>query len=161
MQLDRAIAAAPETEALPKFQLTIVPHPLIFGRVMSAQELTAPLNIMRDPDNPVVFVYDYNDYIGRDYSFSEAPCTIIFKVYPCPDEVVELEYRLNEGYTWMDLIDYSTMISYTLMPIHQVPRLGTLSSPSGWEVDTTTPAPVPQTRVGQMTARLLGISPPE
>ena len=134
MQLDRAIEAGPDE--MPLIGVHMYPESQFvtaLGRYFS-RDLIVPLNMMRDPSLPPVFVLDADRY-SRDRTWSREDtardmrgrCSINSgEMLPCPDEVVFLDYRLRPAFRSVQTASYWTLLGLMANRSSTAPVMGTL-----------------------------------
>jgi hypothetical protein len=158
-QMNRTLLAVSSPASI--FRLRMVPpsrQVLVMGRSMSAEDLNVPLNLLRGPDKPLVFVYD-EEWWDNVLRFPPNTCTIaIIDRHPCSEQVVDLEYRLNPDAASVERVSYWTLFQYLARDAGEAPPLGTLTSIKGWSPPAQTVWSVPETPGGRVAAGILQLS---
>ena len=102
---------------------------LILGKRISVCELTVPVNLLRDPKRPLVFLQEKGKAADQEWT---GPCTIDQNDrYPCPGKPVTLEYRLRPEYASVNKTSYLYLLKSIFETFDEPPRLGLLTDPSG------------------------------
>jgi hypothetical protein len=158
-QLYRAAVAAPSS--LPVFELRMVPRStqvLAMNRKMSAEDLIVPLNLLRDLNAPLIFVYD-ESWWSDVSKLPPDTCTITTNDrYPCSGRRMRVEYRLNPDTASVDRMSYWTLLQYLLRNADEVPSLGVLNASGEHDSSARTAVVAPQTPGGRVVAGILQLS---
>jgi hypothetical protein len=102
---------------------------LILGKRISICELAVPLNLLRDPARPLLFLKEKK--WDADEEWAE-PCTIDSNDrYPCSGKPVTLEYRLKLENASVEKISYLYLLKSVFKTFEEPPGLGALTAPPG------------------------------
>ncbi len=102
---------------------------LILGKRISVCELAVPVNLLRDPKRPLLFLQEKWKGAGQEWT---GPCTIDENDrYPCPSNTVTLEYRLRPEYASVGKMSYLYLLKSVFTTVDEPPGLGILTDPSG------------------------------
>jgi hypothetical protein len=125
MQMDQACATQRKDPL--KITLKMVPpSPLVLAlrRHFSDYDLDVPINMLRHPSWPLIFI--------RDAGFSEPSpwdgCTLAaVEKHPCPSKCVVLEYRLLPDRDCVDKVSYLELLQIPFLDYHSLPKMGSIS----------------------------------
>jgi hypothetical protein len=134
---------------------------LILGKQISICELAVPVNLLRDPAQPLLFLQetarnDDGEWIG--------PCTINSNDrYPCSGRTVRMEYRLKPENASVEKISYLYLIKSVFKTFEEPPGLGALTAPplhpSAGQSDQPDRTEQSIREGGKIAAGILNISP--
>jgi hypothetical protein len=102
---------------------------LILGKRISVCELAVPVNLLRDPTRPLLFL---QEKVGDADQEWVGPCTIDQNDrYPCAAKPITLEYRLKPENASVDKISYLYLFRSVFTVFEEPPGIGDLTAPAG------------------------------
>jgi hypothetical protein len=123
MQLDRTLNAMPGDPPLTVLRTVPAGRELrILRRYTSIYDLNAPINLLRAEDSPYAYVH----YVGN----GPIPrrCSVLGFFYePCPEDRLELEYRVDPKRDSVDKVSYLDLMGQVFKTFASPPGMGKLS----------------------------------
>jgi hypothetical protein len=134
---------------------------LILGKRISICELAVPVNLLRDPAQPLLFLMEKSRDADEEWL---GPCTIDQNDrHPCPGKPVTLEYRLKPENASVEKISYLYLLKSVFTTFEEPPELGVLTAPLGPPSADQSDRPVrtkPSIREGgKIAAGILNVGP--
>jgi|SRR5271157_1724219 len=162
MQLHQMTSACSEEPT--KILVKMVPDStkiLILGKQISICELAVPLNLLRDPARPLLFLREKSGDADEDWL---GPCTIDQNDrHPCPVKPITLEYRLKPENASVEKISFLYLLKSVFKTFEEPPGLGALTAPLGPPFADQSDQPIrtePSIREGgKIAVGILNISP--